>query len=295
MSDDGSRRNTVTPEVPSLRQKWLGDKFSLLRHEAGLSLIAASKIADRSTASLSRIENGLVAVPPRDVRPLLDAYQVTDRDIRETLITVAAEVQQERKGWWVEQSDSLSPSFVDLLRLESTATSIRTFEPSLVYGLLQDEGYARYAAQSTRTWTSDQELERFIATRKARQGILRGDEPVEFHTIISEAVLHQPLGGPEVFSRQLKALLDSSERDNITVQVLPFSDKPHPGVTGAFAILSLSKLDFVHVELMTSDVYVEDEVSVAEYTAAYDVLAELAYPPERSRETIAGIMESLKR
>ncbi|WP_346660256.1 Scr1 family TA system antitoxin-like transcriptional regulator [Streptomonospora nanhaiensis] len=57
----------------------------------------------------------------------------------------------------------------------------------------------------------------------------------------------------------------------------------------------MSKLDFVHVELMTSDVYVEDEVSVAEYSAAYDVLAELAYPPERSRETIAGIMESLKR
>ncbi|MES0832270.1 Scr1 family TA system antitoxin-like transcriptional regulator [Nocardiopsis tropica] len=60
-------------------------------------------------------------------------------------------------------------------------------------------------------------------------------------------------------------------------------------------MLSLSKLDFVHVELMTSDVYVEDEVSVTEYSAAYDVLAELAYPPERSRETIAGLMESLKR
>lgn len=285
----------MSPEVPSLRQRWLGDKFSQLRREAGLSLTTASKIADRSTASLSRIENGLVTIPPRDVRPLLDAYSVDDRDTRETLITVASEVQQERKGWWVEQSDNLSPSFVDLLRLEAAATSIRTFEPGLIHGLLQEEDYARYAAQSTRTWASDEELERFIATRKARQDILTRDTPVEFHTIISEAVLRQPLGGPDVFARQLEALLTSSERDNITVQVLPFSEKPHPGVTGAFSILSLPKLDFVHIELMTSDVYVEDESSVNEYGSAYEVLSEQAYSPEQSRELVADIMESTKQ
>src|SRR5690625_1666980 len=106
----------------------MGARLAALRHEADLSLQQASQAAERSTASLSRIENGLVALRPRDLRPLLNAYGTNEGDLRETLIAVAGEVQAERRGWWVEHDDDLSPSYRDLLRLESTATHIRTYE-----------------------------------------------------------------------------------------------------------------------------------------------------------------------
>ena len=131
-------------DTPSLRARWLGTKLAELRHHAGLkSLALAAEKTGRSTASLSRIENGVVYLPPRDLPPILDAYGVTDQRLRERLVIVAVEVQQERRGWWVDHGDLLSPSYLDLIRLEATATEIQTYETHFVPGLLQTEAYAR--------------------------------------------------------------------------------------------------------------------------------------------------------
>ncbi|GAA3753022.1 transcriptional regulator with XRE-family HTH domain [Spinactinospora alkalitolerans] len=275
-------------DEPSLRQRWLGNRLAELRHDTGFSLQEASRRAERSTASLSRIENGLVALPPRDVRPLLEAYNVTDTDLRETLIAVAGEVQAERRGWWVEHDDGLSPSYLDLVRLEATATRISTFEVGVLPGLLQHEGYARAAVQATSgTALSDSELDQFVSVRKQRQQILvRDEDPVAFHAVVHEALLHQRLGGSDVFTAQLEHLLECTKRPNITVQVLPLATSAHPALVGAFTVLGMSRLEFVHVELMTSDVYIEDTVGVQRYQDAFTALSDLALSPDESARLI---------
>jgi hypothetical protein len=94
----------------------------------------------RSTASLSRIENGVVYLPPRDLPPILDAYGVADQRLREQLMIVAVEVQQERRGWWVDHGDVLSPSYLDLILLEATATEIQTYETHFIPRFAPDRG-----------------------------------------------------------------------------------------------------------------------------------------------------------
>ncbi|MEY9211459.1 helix-turn-helix domain-containing protein [Thermobifida halotolerans] len=276
-------------DEPSLRQRWLGTRLAQLRRELGLSLQEASSRAERSTASLSRIENGLVALPPRDVRPLLDAYGVADTDLRETLIAVAGEVQAERRGWWVEHDDRLAPSYLDLVRLEATATRIRTFEVGVIPGLLQHERYARTAIRATSgAELSEEELDHFVSVRKQRQQILTRDEdPVEFHAVIHEALLHQHLDEPDVRTAQLRRLVEHARRPNITVQVLPVTASTHPALTGAFTLLSMHRLEIAHVELMTSDVYIEEPASIQRYQAAFAALAELSLSPEASAELLS--------
>ena len=46
---------------------------------------------------------------------------------------------------------------------------------------------------------------------------------------------------------------------------------------------------------MTSDVHIEDEASVMEYIAAYNVLRGHAYSPKKSREVIADIMQKVSQ
>lgn len=276
-----------------MRQRWLGAKLTELRHQAGLALLTdASARIGRSTASLSRIENGLVSVPPRDVPPILDAYGVTDRKVRDKLMVVAAEIQQERRGWWVQHGDILAPTYIDLIRLEATAEEIWTYEVQVIPGLLQTDAYATAAALSA--WEPNPEqLEEFVGVRMSRKRILTDEQPIMLRVILGEAALHHQLGGTEVFRDQLKYLLDWTGRDNVDLRVLPFVPVPHPGMAGGFTILRLPSLDVVHVELMISDAYIEDEGSVARYRRGFQCLTDLALSAEDSVDLISRTADTL--
>jgi len=252
----------------------------------------AAVLIGRSPASLSRIENGVVAIPPRDVPPILDVYRVNDQKARDRLMVVAAEIQQERRGWWVEHSDLLSPSYLELIRLEATATEIRTYEVQFVPGLLQTEAYARVAASAARDF-GPEEAEGFVAVRMNRREILFREQPIAFQVVLSEAALRNQLGGHDIFGEQVRHLGECASRDNITLQVLPFADHAHPGMAGAFTILRLPILDAAHVELMNSDIYVEDEASVRRYLMAFDRLSALALSPDESASFIAKLVDRI--
>lgn len=71
------------------------------------------------------------------------------------------------------------------------------------------------------------------------------------------------------------------------MQILPLAANTHPALAGAFTVLGMSRLEFVHVELMTSDVYVEDAASIQRYQDAFTALSELALGPEESTQLIA--------
>ncbi|MBC6459636.1 helix-turn-helix domain-containing protein [Actinomadura sp. HBU206391] len=280
-------------DTPSLRQRWLGAKLADLRQQAGFTLLsdAAAKVG-RSTASLSRIENGVVSIPPRDVPPILDAYGVRDPRLRERLMIVAAEIQQERRGWWVEHGDVLSPSYIDLIRLEASAREIWTYEVQIVPGLLQTDAYARAAALASWEPSAD-ELDEFVGVRMSRKAVLTRDEPATLRVVLGEAALRNRLGGRDAFRAQLAHLRECAGRPNISLQILPFTDQPHPGISGAFTVLRLPSLDVAHVELMSSDAYIEDQDGVQQHVEAFKRLADLALSPAASERLISETIDKL--
>jgi hypothetical protein len=255
-------------------------------------LTDAAARTGRSTASLSRIENGVVSIPPRDVPPILDAYGVTDSKVRDKLMIVAAEIQQERRGWWLEHGDVLAPTYIDLIRLEATAEEIWTYEIQVVPGLLQTDAYARAAALTA--WEPNPaQLDEFVGVRMSRKRILTDDQPITLRIVLGEAALHHQLGGAAVFRDQLEHLLIWAQRDNVDLRVLPFVPVPHPGMAGGFTILRLPSLDVAHVELMISDAYIEDEDSVARYQHGFQRLADLALSAGESMKLISRMADTL--
>ena len=125
---------------PTLRSRRLRAHLRKLREEHGLTLAQAAKQADWTGAKLSRIENGQRGVHPNDVRALADVYGVTGEE-REALITLAREARQ--RGWWQPYGSALPYGFATYVGLESEASSIATYEPELIPGLMQSEDYAR--------------------------------------------------------------------------------------------------------------------------------------------------------
>src|SRR4249919_2689486 len=135
---------TFVAEVrsPTVRRRELGALLRKLRLEKGLTVEQAADHLLFSMSKLSRIETGHGVATLRDIRDFCDLYDVTDEAERERMMNLARAGKQQ--GWW-QPYDLPYSTYVGL---EAEATSIRTFQPSVVPGLLQTEEYARAVHQA---------------------------------------------------------------------------------------------------------------------------------------------------
>src|SRR5260370_7376189 len=104
------------------RSRRLGLELRKLRADNRLTLEMASSRMDRSVSSISRIENGKVSLPVRDLPHFLDVYVGTDPTTCEALTALARYAQ--KKDWWGKNAAALTayPAFISL---EHDATPIR--------------------------------------------------------------------------------------------------------------------------------------------------------------------------
>jgi transcriptional regulator with XRE-family HTH domain len=119
--------------------------------------------------------------------------------------------------------------------IERDALSLRWFELAVLPGLLQTEAYARSVLSgASRHGHSD--IERILATRLARQGILTGEDPPTFTAVIDECVLRRPVGGPEVMHEQLLSIVEACRAPHVRVQVVPVVVGAYAGLNGPFVV-----------------------------------------------------------
>jgi hypothetical protein len=184
------------------------------------------------------------------------------------LLTIARQANQ--TGWWQSYSRVLDDAYQDFISLEASASTIWTYEAQLVPGLLQTEDYARAIAAASLFGETLDEREQFVQARLRRQQVLTRDDPLQFWAILSEGALRQLVGGREVMQAQLRQLIAiSSERSNVTLQVLPFSAGAHAATSGPFVIMKFPEapdLGVVYLEGQTGGIYLESADEVARYT-----------------------------
>ncbi len=247
------------------------------------------QVAERlgwSVTKVSRIETSKVGVTPKDVGRLLDLYELTPSK-REELLDLARDSQ--KKGWWHAYGD-LPTEYATYIGLEAEATSIRSFAPEIIPGLLQTEDYARAVIRAALIISPQREVERRVEVRMARQKLLSQDRPLRLWAIIDEAALCRVVGGSEVMRSQLERLLEAAELPHVTLQVLPFSVGAHAATSGGFEVLEFpvpADPDVAFLENLTGSLYVEHEMDVYRYTLAFDHLRAKALDPDESCRLIA--------
>ncbi|MGW3096897.1 helix-turn-helix domain-containing protein [Streptomyces sp. NPDC001102] len=277
---------------PAVRRRKLGTELRALRTAAGLASGEAARQVGWHQSKVSRIETGASGVKPADVRLLLDAYGVTDSQLREFLLVLAGSDESVgRHHWWHAYRGILPPTYRDFISLESQASAMRTLETSVVPGLLQTPEYARAVTRAAVDGLDDERLDALVEVRLARQDVLRSDPPLELTAVLDEAVLHREIGGPDVMARQRERLLEAARLPQVRLQVLPFAAGAHVGVTGPFVIFSFSStsdLDVVVLDHLTSSLYLERKEDLEAYTQAFNALRNHALSPEDSLDYIAA-------
>jgi transcriptional regulator with XRE-family HTH domain len=280
---------------PTVRTRQLGGELRRARDESGLKIDEVAENLGWPASKVSRIEKGSLGVKPPDLDALMDVCGIKDLAKRDVLHRIARHGRQ--RGWWQTYRDIISPAYADLISLEDGAKSMRTYESTLIPGLLQTAAYARATIEAIRMDSQPEDADGLVAVRQARQSVLSRREPLELWAVIHEAALRPRIkSNPEMMREQLQMLLDKQRLPHVSIQVLPLDAPPHVGMSGGFAVLGFPEtadLDVVLVESLTSALYVEDTAEVSRYGSAFERLRAAALPFDESADLIARLKDSI--
>lgn len=232
---------TTGYDDPAVQRRRLRVELKKARLDALKTQRDVADAMDWSASKVIRIENGEVRISRNDLRALLAYYEITDDQRIERLLDIAKEATRGEE-LWTEFQDLYSPAFLTYLRFESSAWIIRNYEPVLVPGLLQTEEYA--IALATEAFGAARDVaDRSWYARQQRQKLHERSEPPQMWFVVDEAVIRRPVGGPGVLRRQLRRLREWNTEPHISLQVMPFSAGPHPGIGSPFLLLEFSEPD----------------------------------------------------
>ncbi|MEH1016092.1 helix-turn-helix transcriptional regulator [Micromonospora sp. CPCC 206060] len=288
---------TSTSSVP---RRQLGRLLAQLREEALISMDAAAAELDCSRQKVWRIEKGLTSVRLPDLRAMCDLYRVPD-ELRSVVTGLALETKN--KGWWHTYGDCVPEWFSLYANLESSATTIRRFDPQLIPGLLQSAHYITAHYRRNRPDLGIAERERAVAARSERQRLLTRRLPAAptLRVVLGEEALRRPVLDPAGMVTQLRHLLTLARQlPHLRLRVLPRAAWP-PLVTeaGTFVILDFQPTrgrnwvepSTVYVEGLTGALYLDRQTEVAAYERVWAGLEAAALDQEESMQLIESIME----
>jgi transcriptional regulator with XRE-family HTH domain len=295
MTNDVWEVDWMAAGSPTMRRRRLARELARLREQRGMTIRDAASALEWDPSKLSRVEGLQRGIIVRDVRRLLDLYQVTGEAQREALFELARQAKQ--RGWWQAYADVMPGEYATLIGMEAEAAEIRTWQPDLVHGLLQTEDYARAVIRAGRPGDTAAEVDRRVEIRMTRQQILDRPDPPRVRVVLNEGAVRRVVGGPEVTRAQLRQLAAARDRSNVMVQVLPFTAGEHPAMaSGPFDLLEFPQATdqgVVTLETMTGSLSLESGTDMRQYADAFGFLQAAALGPRETRDMLITLAEQI--
>lgn len=283
----------VTRPSPTMLRRQLGAELRRLRDRAERTVSDVAEVLHWSESKLSRIETANTGIRAPDLLRLLEVYGVS-ADEQGRLVALAQRSRQ--RAWWEAYGDALPDPYETFIGFEAEATSIYTYEAQVVPGLLQTDEYASAVMRAFLADDRPEVIGQRVAVRMARQAVLTRDPPPKLWAILDEAVLRRQIGGPDVMRRQLLRLVEISERQIVTLQVLPFPVGAHRALDGSFVILEFengSDHPLVYSEGMTGGVFRSRPQELRTYWMSFESLRGAALGAEKSVEFIGAVAREI--
>lgn len=185
--------------------------------------------------------------------------------------------------------------FQNAAALEQDMVSRFSYDPLLVPGLLQTEGYAQALLNSHFPPLDQETIEQRVVGRLARQAVLMRKNPaVVFVFIVEEAALRRAVGSKEIMREQLEKLLECSQMRNVELQVMPTERGAHSGLNGPMVLLETrDHRQYVYIEAQDVVSVRCDRREVSEFWMRYGMLRTQALNTEESSRLIERMLGEL--
>jgi transcriptional regulator with XRE-family HTH domain len=194
--------------------------------------------------------------------------------------------------WEDLQREAFPTWFAPIVPIERESAKIAGWEPSAVPGLLQTDRYARALIRARRPQDDEETVERTVQARMDRQSTLTRPKPPMCWWVLSEGVLRQVVGGPDVMGDLLDRLIKAAEAPGAVMQVLPFSAHDHAGTDGLLHLYERpGKPVVAYTECIGGARLIEDPQEVSDLTTVMGMLRAAAL----SRTDSVVLMRAIRR
>ncbi|WP_447038421.1 helix-turn-helix domain-containing protein [Streptomyces sp. DSM 118878] len=277
---------------PSARQVRLGTELRRLRESTGLKAREVAALLKSTSAQISQVEAGLAGVSEERVRNLAARYACTDEAFIEALVAMATD---RTRGWWEEFKGVLPPPFLNTAELEHHATFLREVVIAYVPGLFQLPDYARAVYSYVMPGAPDSQLEPRLEHRIRRRAILERENPAPYEAIIHEAALRIRVADRKVARRQLEAIVQQTDREHVSVRVIPFEQDNFAGAGATMMYLGgpLTRLDTGLQDSPTGTAIIDAEPHLLRLRTLLGQVEKSALDPAQSRDFIHRMSKEL--
>ena len=254
----------------------LMDLLRRLRAEAVLTQEQLATRLNVSTSLIAKFETGRLT-PMADTAAHMDRVYGTGDEVQRA----SARVRDRLKPRW----------FLPWEQAEQRAVTLRSFEASVIPGLLQTEAYARSVLDDGSR--SAEEVDEQVSIRLSRQpAVLDREDPPTCTFILDADALR--CGPPTVAKEQLQHLVDVGLRPNIFVRVIPGSVRDHPGRSGAFIHATLENGESAgYTEDLFEGRVTVDPVRLGRMDRLWHAVCAVALPCDMSRDLISKLVDEL--
>ncbi|THA72693.1 XRE family transcriptional regulator [Streptomyces sp. A0958] len=255
---------------------------ALLRHYRELAGLSQEGLGSRigfSKSQVAMVERG--QRPPKgDFIPAADAAVGANG----ALIAAAVKLQFSRVASWFEP----------FAEEEAKAVARYEYESHVIPGLLQTEAHARAVFSQACPPLDDDEIERLVAGRLARQALLIRKPLPDISFVLEVSALNRPIGGRDVHRAQLQHILEVSRLRHVHIQLMSPRRESHSGLGGSFVLLETDdRRRLGYMEVQGRNFLASEQPYLGDLFATYGMLRTQALGPEESRELIKQMAEGL--
>lgn len=266
----------------------LGKRLRELRSTAGLSGRQLAESLSWPASKVSKIENGRQTPSDDDIRAWTSATGQEHQT--DALLATLHTLEIQHAEWQRILRAGIRPRQNELLDLDLRTRLFRTFEATVIPGLLQTAEYARIRfAESIRVFRLKNDINEAVQGRVQRQEILyRPDK--RFHFVLTEAALRMRLCPPEIMLGQLDRLISFSALPNVRLGVIGFNTQY---ATSPWHGFWLYDQDRVVVETYSAALTLTQPQEIELYARVFDELAAVASYGRAARAIINSVGDDL--
>ncbi|MCX2970370.1 MULTISPECIES: helix-turn-helix domain-containing protein [Streptomyces] len=280
--------NSGSSSVQAAR-KILAERLREICTDAGLDGKTLARTCGWHPSKVSRISTAKTSPSADDIRAWCRACGAEDQT--DDLVASLRAVE----GMWIEwrraERAGLRRSQEERLPLYERTRRFRSYSSWAIPGLIQTSGYTEDVLRTIqRQRVSMDDVADAVAARMERQHVLyEGNRRFAF--LIEEPVLRNTLSAAETQRTQLEQLLIVSRLPNVSLGVIPVSQRRPRLPVENFWIYDVAQ---VNVELVSGYLTITQPSEIASYADTFAGLADMAVYGPKARALITTARDSLR-
>lgn len=232
----------MPPRSPAVGQIELTHRLRARRSALGLPIREVSKHLDFTANYYSAVENGRTLLAPDKLELLCQRFEFSRAETAE--LQALRDLAREPR-WTSEFDRVITPELAQFYGLEYGAAKVRSYEGSIIPGMLQTHDYALALIRDDPELPGAWAQRRFELRQRRRQR-LYGDDPLQFSVLMGQTAITQEIGGRSVLRNQVLKLADYIEQiPTLDLRIVPFTASPRGMVNASTVHL----LEFATVHL----------------------------------------------